>query len=305
MQKLRLGLCCIFHDQPIKFRTTTATYIQKLREQNKDFESYLSQIILDNLMALEKAIIFCSNNHIGSFRINSQFLPVYTHPETHYDLRNLPESESIYAMLKKCKQLAAKQNIRLCMHPDQFVVLNSPQAKVVKSSIAELEYHAVLAELVGADVINIHAGGVYGNKPEALQRLKSVIPDLSPKVRDRLTLENDDKSYTPEDLLPLCTTLSIPLVYDVHHHRCLKDSLSIEMASQLCYETWNREPLFHISSPIEGWSGKQPSRHHDYIDIQDFPTCWFDLGPLTVEIEAKAKEVAIQNSVVNELGKEK
>jgi UV DNA damage endonuclease len=294
MQKLRLGLCCIFHEQPIKFRTTTATYIQKLQQQDKDPKSYLSLIILDNLIALENAITFCSTHQIGSFRINSQFLPIYTHPETKYMLSDLPESEMIYARFAKCKQLAAKHNIRLSLHPDQFVVLNSPQTKVVNSSIAELEYHAVLAELVGADVINIHAGGVYGNKPEALQRLKSVIPELSPRVRDRLTLENDDKSYTPEDLLPVCTALSIPLVYDVHHHRCLKDNLSVELASQLCYETWNREPLFHISSPIEGWSGKHPSRHHDYIDIQDFPACWFELGPLTVEIEAKAKEVAIQ-----------
>jgi UV DNA damage endonuclease len=27
---IRLGLCCIFRDEPIKFRTTTATVIKRL-----------------------------------------------------------------------------------------------------------------------------------------------------------------------------------------------------------------------------------------------------------------------------------
>ena len=59
-------------------------------------------------------------------------------------------------------------------------------------------------------------------------------------------------------------------------------------------KTWGkREPLFHISSPLEGWRGRRPGRHHDYIDPQDFPTGWLKLR-LTVEVEAKAKELAVR-----------
>ena len=50
--------------------------------------------------------------------------------------------------------------------------------------------------------------------------------------------------------------------------------------------------MFHISSPLEGWNGSKPNRHHDFINIVDFPECWRDLS-LTVEVEAKAKEVAV------------
>ena len=50
--------------------------------------------------------------------------------------------------------------------------------------------------------------------------------------------------------------------------------------------------MFHISSPIEGWKGSYPRRHHDFINMRDFPQCWNDLT-VTVEVEAKAKEVAV------------
>jgi UV DNA damage endonuclease len=50
--------------------------------------------------------------------------------------------------------------------------------------------------------------------------------------------------------------------------------------------------MFHISSPIEGWDGPKPSRHHDFINALDFPDCWRKMN-ITVEVEAKAKEVAV------------
>jgi UV DNA damage endonuclease len=115
---------------------------------------------------------------------------------------------------------------------------------------------------------------------------------LPARVRSRLTLENDDKVYTPSDLLPVCADTDVPLVYDVHHHRCLPDGLSIEAATEKAVTTWNREPLFHISSPLEGWAGPKPERHHDYIHPADFPPEWKQRR-LTVEVEAKAKELAV------------
>jgi UV DNA damage endonuclease len=105
-------------------------------------------------------------------------------------------------------------------------------------------------------------------------------------------VENDDKTFTPADLLPLCRSEGLPLVYDVHHHRCCPDGLTVEQATEAARKTWNCEPLFHISSPLEGWHAPKPERHHDYIDAGDFPATW--LGwLLTVEVEAKAKELAV------------
>jgi UV DNA damage endonuclease len=163
---------------------------------------------------------------------------------------------------------------------------------VVSASLAEIEYQAEVAEWIAADVINIHAGGVFGAQQEALDRISAGIDRLSARARTRLTLENDDRSYSPTDLLPFCRSSGVPLVYDVHHHRCLPDGLSVEEATEQAMATWNREPLLHISSPLEGWSGPKPQRHHDFIDLADFPDCWRGLNA-TIEVEAKAKELAV------------
>jgi UV DNA damage repair endonuclease len=60
----------------------------------------------------------------------------------------------------------------------------------------------------------------------------------------------------------------------------------------LAIKTWNREPLFHISSPQQGWQDSGKQKHADYIDITDFPISWLNLD-ITIEVEAKAKELAV------------
>ena len=287
---IRFGLCCIFKEHPIKFRRTTARYLSRfsLGEQR----ARLSEICLANALNLMGALEFCHQNHIGDFRINSQILPLKTHPEVGYDIFDLPDSDKIIDTFMACGIFSRNHNIRTTFHPDQFIVLSSPTPDVVNRSVADLEYQAQVAQWVNADVINIHAGGVYGDKRSALKRLDRTINTLSEPVRKRLTLENDDRSYSPEDLLPLCTRMGIPLVYDVHHHRCLKDRLSIQEATCMSVETWDREPLFHLSSPKNGWNASDVRKHHDYVNVIDLPDFWRFMD-ITVEVEAKAKELAI------------
>jgi len=254
----------------------------------------LSNLCLSNAEALRQAYGFCADTGIGCFRINSQILPLKTHPQITYRVEDLPEGKKIIATFCECGKLLRQHGLRASFHPDQFVVLNSPNPQTVANSLAEIEYQAEVAEWVGVDVINVHGGGGYGDKKSALARFIEAFTQLSPAAQSRLTIENDDRTYTPAELLPVCRKLKIPLVYDVHHHRCLPDNLSLEKASDAALQTWNREPMFHLSSPIEGWGGKQPHRHHDYIDPADFPEYWRSLTvDFTIEVEAKAKELAV------------
>ena len=287
---IRLGLCCILRDQPIKFRNTTVAAASRLKR--RDSLAKLSGLCLANAESLLASLRFCANNGIGCFRINSRILPLKTHPECGYAVDDLPEGDEIIRRFKKSKRFAKKHKLRTCFHPDQFVVLNSPRQDVVAKSIKELEYQSEVAEWVGADVVIVHGGGAYGDKQKALASFARNLDRLSDNARSRLAVENDDRTYTPADLLPLCRAEGIPLVYDVHHHRCNRDGFSEEEVTEYATATWNREPVFHISSPIEGWAGPKPERHHDFINVRDFPRCWEGLS-LTVEVEAKAKEVAV------------
>jgi UV DNA damage endonuclease len=290
---IRLGLCCIFRNEPIRFRQTTAAALKKIprREQLQK----LSSICLENLLSLEKALEWVTVHNLGAFRVLSPLFPRLTHPDVGYHLYELPDYETIISQCDTIRTYRHKSDIRLSLHPDQFNVLSSPHSDVVKNTIKELEYQGTLAELIGADVINIHGGGVYGNKNQALIRLRDHFAALSPRVQSRLTLENDDCSYCPADLIPVCDDIGIPIVYDVHHHRCLPDGLSIEKATNECLRSWNnygREPFFHISTPLNGYDSSKPQPHSDYIDIKDFPEEWLNLDA-TVDVEAKAKELAV------------
>lgn len=89
---MRLGLCCIFSEEPIKFRRTTAAYLE--RQPLSDRRQYLADIASANAAALKAALVYCRDNGIGAFRINSQILPLKTHPSVGYDITDLPGHEN-------------------------------------------------------------------------------------------------------------------------------------------------------------------------------------------------------------------
>ena len=297
----RWGLCCQFLDSPISFRTATHGYAGGLDAETR--RTYLAEIAAHNADALAAAIERCHELGIGAFRVNSQVLPLATHPITGYTLDQLDPSGAIAGAYEWAGALAQAYDIRLSLHPDQFVVLNSERELVVKSAVQELELQASIAELVGADVIVLHGGGAAGGIPAALERLERGIELLSPRVRERLAFENDDRCFTPRSLATLCRRSAVPLVYDVHHHRCLGDGLSIEEATEQAFDTWGgREPYAHLSSPRGGWKGPNARAHADYIDPADFPDAWLGRG-MTIDVEAKAKEravLALKGSIASE-----
>lgn len=302
---IRLGLCCIFREEPIKFRRTTAKSLLALPGRD-DRLTRLTEIVRHNLETLRTALEFCTANGIGDFRINSQIFPLYTHPEAGYRFADLPTDgaqRSLKELAERCRNFAAEKDIRTGFHPDQFNVLSSPDVGIVERTLAELAYQAEASELLGSDVINIHGGGAYRDKPSALARLTTAVSELPDPVRRRLALENDDRTYTPADLLPVCEKLGIPFIYDVHHHRVNPDGWTEQEATVRATATWfGREPLFHLSSPLGGWETSAPAKHADYIDPADFPDLWKSMD-VTVEVEAKAKELAVlelRNSLIGE-----
>ena len=75
---LRLGLCCQFAAEPIKFRATTATAMLRLPEPAR--LARLAELCRANAEALLAALEYCARHGIGAFLIISQILPVKTQP---------------------------------------------------------------------------------------------------------------------------------------------------------------------------------------------------------------------------------
>jgi UV DNA damage endonuclease len=288
---MRLGLCCTFVDEDIRFRVTTARYLSTLSSRAR--ARFLGELALENAMSLRAAVSWCAARRVGAFRVLSQFFPVATHPALGYDFEKLPTAADLRSELDAVRGEAARLDIRLSLHPDQFVVPGSESESAAKSSIVELDHQARVAEWIGAEQITLHGGGARPTKQAALDRLEQSLPRLSSHARRLLVLENDDRVFTVEDLLPLCERSGLPLVYDVHHHRCHPDRLDVARATALAGRTWHgREPFVHLSSPRHGWGGSRPESHADFIRPSDFPRQW--LGQrLTVDVEAKAKEEAV------------
>jgi UV DNA damage endonuclease len=277
----------------VRFRTTTATALARLSPAQR--LEKLDGLALSNAENVLLAVQTAHALGIRAFRVLSELFPRATHPEVGYTLESLPSWPRIATLLQAAGTYARANDIRLSFHPDQFVVLSSPKEDVVAKSMAELACQAQQAELLGADVINIHGGGAYGDKGAARDRFCVNFARCPEAVRTRLTLENDDTTYSVEDLLPWCDTLGIPLILDAHHHRCLPGNMDLKHATSGAIATWQalgREPYFHLSSPRNGWHGADPKPHADYIEPSDFPDEWNGLT-FTLDVEAKAKERAV------------
>lgn len=139
-------------------------------------------------------------------------------------------------------------------------------------------------------------GGTHNDKMACLQRFADNFQSLSDSVKSRLTIENDDKEslYTVKDLMYLYETCKIPIVFDYHHHKCQKDTMSEEDAVKLAASTWPADikPVVHYSESKalhESNSKIKVQAHSDLIN--DLPERYgLDLD---IMLECKNKELAL------------
>ena len=142
-------------------------------------------------------------------------------------------------------------------------------------TIKDLDYHATVLDILetGKDsVMVIHGGGVYGEKEKSMLRWCINYLDLPDKIKNRLVLENCEKSYSIKDCLQIHKETGVPIVFDTHHFECYKqlhpdeEFEPPEYYIPLILDTWkkkNIKPKFHISEQGDGKIGK----HSDYIEI--------------------------------------
>jgi UV DNA damage endonuclease len=217
-------------------------------------EMRLIQTIRDNLAHLEKILKFNVENRLLFFRISSDLVPFASHPICKFDW--------VYHFKSEFEQLGEyikANNIRISMHPDQFVILNSSNEKVTENSINELKYHCNILDAMDLDQtakVQIHVGGVYGDKPRAIKKFIECYSTLSEAIKKRIAIENDDHLFNLKDCLEIHQQTGIPIIFDIFHHECFNYSKeSIIQAIKKASLTWKVKdglPMLDYSTQSKG-----------------------------------------------------
>ena len=291
---MNLGYACI-NETLKKDGITTNRSLKKATLDKKGLE-YVSELALENVRDLEKVIQWNLENDIMFFRMSSNIIPWANKIDWH----NIKDIDEIKTILKRCGDFATKHEIRLTMHPGQFVVLTSPHKHVIENSISELKAHSDLMNYMGLsetpyNKINIHMGATYGDKINSSKTFIKNFKTLPDDIRNRLTVENDDKGvmYSTTDLYKLVhEEIGLPIVFDYHHHTFCTGGQTEQEALTLATTTWGSiKPVVHYSESKalnEGLKVRLQA-HSDYIN-GPIDTYGLDID---VMLECKAKELAL------------
>ena len=181
-------------------------------------------------------------------RISSDIWPGFTHQEV-FPLYQEPVLQQAMSMVNIAGEIAKKHNIRLSMHPGQFTMLTSHTQQTIDRAIEDLEYHAEIFRRMGIShqdqrtEINIHGGARVNNFHE---QFIANWRRLSHDTQNWISVENDEYSYSIDDLIPLAQYVKICI--DVHHHWLHEES----------YLEHNNPILNQV---IESWRGARPEIH--------------------------------------------
>ncbi|PFO80338.1 MULTISPECIES: UV DNA damage repair endonuclease UvsE [Bacillus cereus group] len=274
-------------------KTMTFTTWKKLGKQEREEKLY--NVTKQNLMHTLRILHYNIAHEIPLYRLSSSIVPLATHPEVDFNYIDI-----FMPFWRKIGEFIREHNLRVSFHPNQFTLFTSEKPHITDNAVLDMTYHYNILDAMGianSSYINIHVGGAYGNKEQAILRFHENIKKLPSYIKQQMTLENDDKTYTTSETLAVCQQERIPFVFDYHHHMANLCDEPIEDLLPAIFETWNHTntiPKVHISSPR---SEKEFRAHADYIDatfIKPFLSIAKNINQdFDIMIESKQKDLAL------------
>jgi len=268
----RLGFCCKWLDDPSEtinmkvnarnreLNTSTTTVAWLNRQVRAVAEQRLWDLMEHNIRSAQLLVA-----KVGQLpaeqrmcRLSSDILPVYTEATWRYFWQRADVRDYCAREFAKVGATARNLDVRLSMHPGQFVCLASENPDIVQRSIEEFEYHVDMARWAGFGKtkndfkINVHIAGRQG--PDGIRK---ALRRLSPEARNCITIENDENSWGLEDVLYLEKDCS--LVLDLHHH-FIKTGEYIKPTDD------------RYQRVIASWQGARPVIHYSYSRNEHLPS---------------------------------
>lgn len=268
-------------------------------------EHNLIKAVNYNLRVLEEILRFNIQHNFLFFRISSDIIPFASHPTCKFDWQDYFKND-----LFRIGRIVKENKIRISMHPDQFVLLNSPNGEIVRNGITEINYQASFLNAMNLDTtakIQIHVGGAYNDKITSLNRfIENYNTLLSDEARSRLVIENDDYRFSLKDCLKIYDKTHVPILLDVFHHECMTDGLSISNAMESTCNTWKKDKdgvmmIDYSSQEPNSRKGKHASTL-DEVKFKNFITSTIDFSyDLMLEIKDKEKSAFRSQEILDQI----
>ena len=268
-------------------------------------EERLLTAVAANLACLRRLLEWNVAQGLLFFRIGSGIVPFGSH-----EINTFPWQTHFAADFRAIGDYIKAHNLRVSFHPDQFVVLNSPSLDIVRRSIQELIYQGSMLDLMGLDgtaKLQIHVGGLYGDRELAISRFAQVHAALPAAVKVRVVVENDDRLFPLRGCLHLHELTGVPILFDNFHHECLNHGEPMAEALRLAAGTWHPTadgvPMMDYSSQA---LGERKGKHTDDLVDDLFRSFLTNLHGLDLDLmlEIKNKEASALRAVaiLRELG---
>jgi UV DNA damage endonuclease len=282
-------------------QTMTATAFAKLEDRDAAIRK-LERIAEQNLANTLRLLKHNLGHDIRFYRFSSRLIPLIGHEM----LAGWDPFSRLAEPFAAIGAFVREHGMRVGFHPDHFTVLSTPRADVLANSVADLDRHVRMLECMGLDErakLNVHIGGAYGDKKRTMERFLRQFAALPERIRNRMMLENDDKTFTAAETLKACETLGVPMVLDIHHHAVNHGGESVAQLWPRILATWAGQavpPKIHASSPR---SEQDPRSHADYVRVSDLAAFFREVAEMTPEldvmIEAKMKDGALFKLMVD------
>ncbi len=288
---MRIGYACLAIGVP---DTGIKSCIMKNASDAKLFG-----LISHNLDSLKNIIDYNIKNNIRLFRISSDIIPFGSSTINKIAWWDLFSTE-FSRIGKKIKD----NNMRVSMHPGQYTLINSPDEEVVKRAIYDLEYHSKVLDCLGVGKehkIILHIGGVYNDKKSAVSRFVANFCSMPASIRDRIVLENDDKSYNICDVLEIGAAINVPVVFDNLHNEinpCDREKSDAFWINE-CKKTWKEDDGIQKIHYSQQDPAKRPGSHSDSILLDKFMAFYYSLerDDIDIMLEVKDKNLSAVNCI--------
>jgi UV DNA damage endonuclease len=286
---MKIGYPCI--NTAIKCKSNRTFRLKSYSEKR------LKETVENNLVCLGRILKFNLKHNILFFRITSDLVPFASHPICKFDWQGSFEKQfkAIGDFIKSC-------GMRISMHPDQFILINSLDKKVFDRSVRELVYHAQVLDLMELDTsakMQIHVGGTYEDKDRSMRRFVERFEKLDEIVKRRLVIENDDRRYSLRDCLQIGAKIRVPVLFDVFHHGVNSSGEPTQEAFRLITKTWKEKdglPMVDYSSQE---AGHRMGKHGETINLEQFREFLDESKPYDFDImlEIKDKETSALKAI--------